>query len=135
VTSQALDRLASYSWPGNVRELRNTVAHMAAMAEGDALDSQHLPASLPRTEAAASPRASGSAPGGLRPGESLADRLLAVEAGLYRWALSEEGGNQSAAARRLGVTETMVRNRMRKLGIRRLFEGASGNHPQQGEGR
>lgn len=135
MTSQALERLASYSWPGNVRELRNTVAHMAAMAETDVLDCQHLPASLPRTKGVASTRVGGPAPGGLRPGESLADRLLAVEAGLYRWALSEEGGNQSAAARRLGVTETMVRNRMRKLGIRKPLDEATGHHTQQGEDR
>jgi DNA-binding NtrC family response regulator/tetratricopeptide (TPR) repeat protein len=136
ITGQALERLAAHSWPGNVRELKNTVAHMVAMADEDTIDCQHLPASLPRSMA--DPRAQlGDTidPGGsaLNPGETVADRLLAVEARLYRWALAEEKWNQSATARRLGVTETMVRNRMRSLGIRKPEEESEGRHSRGGE--
>lgn len=113
LTSRALDRLGRHSWPGNVRELKNTVTRMAALAEEDLLDLKHIPSTIGKE---AGQHATNSEPG-LRGGETLSDRLLQVEAGLFRWALTEEGWNQSAAARRLGVSETMVRNRMRQLGI------------------
>jgi DNA-binding NtrC family response regulator len=136
ITGQALERLAAHSWPGNVRELKNTVAHMVAMADDDTLDCQHLPASLPRSTVDAKARLGDMvdpATGALNPGETVADRLLAVEARLYRWALAEENWNQSATARRLGVTETMVRNRMRSLGIRKPVQDFEGRQSRGGE--
>jgi DNA-binding NtrC family response regulator len=42
-----------------------------------------------------------------------------VEATLIRAALEAEGWNQSGAARRLGITESKIRNRMKQYGIRR----------------
>jgi two-component system nitrogen regulation response regulator NtrX len=44
ITPEALDILAKYSWPGNVRELKNLVERLAIMAEGEAIDSQDIPA-------------------------------------------------------------------------------------------
>jgi DNA-binding NtrC family response regulator len=54
-------------------------------------------------------------------------RLRDVEAALVRGTLEASDWNQSAAARRLGITETKVRNRMHQYGIRRPGEtgGAS----------
>ncbi|MFN8547416.1 MAG: helix-turn-helix domain-containing protein, partial [Candidatus Eisenbacteria bacterium] len=53
----------------------------------------------------------------IRPGETLAARLAEVESALVRATLEQCGWNQSAAARRLGVTEGTVRARMRQYGI------------------
>jgi two-component system nitrogen regulation response regulator NtrX len=44
ITPEALDILAKYSWPGNVRELKNLVERLAIMVEGEAIDSQDIPA-------------------------------------------------------------------------------------------
>jgi transcriptional regulator with GAF, ATPase, and Fis domain len=38
---------------------------------------------------------------------------------MIRRTLEEEGWNQSAAARRMGMTESKVRQRMKQYGIRR----------------
>jgi transcriptional regulator with GAF, ATPase, and Fis domain len=125
ITPRALETLRAHTWPGNVRELRNTIAHMAAMADASIVDTTHLPASIPRGAPATREREGSSATNmldfaaTLRPGETLEDRLMEAEAQIIRMALESEGWNQSAAARRLGVTETMVRNRIKKFGIKR----------------
>ena len=134
ITPRAIEILRAHSWPGNVRELRNALAHMAAMAEGSVLDTSQMPASIPRGAPGGAPAqrepGTGGAPGTaapLRSGETLQDRLVEVEARVIRWGLEVEGWNQSAAARRLGITETMVRNRMRRFSIEKPdLEGGSG---------
>ncbi len=127
ITTKAIEVLQRHAWPGNVRELRNTIAHMAAMADSTTLEAGGIPASIPAgTGRAIEPghRCATDADGSrqtdsLRPGETLRDRLVEVEARLIRQALDAEAWNQSAAARRLGVTETMIRNRMKQLGVQR----------------
>ncbi|MBD3303338.1 MAG: hypothetical protein GF346_12910, partial [Candidatus Eisenbacteria bacterium] len=129
ITPRALEVLKGHSWPGNVRELRNALAHMAAMAEGPILDTSQIPASIPRTgsappSAARETAAVEGSPVALRPGETLQDRLVEVEARMIRWGLDAEGWNQSAAARRLGITETMIRNRIKRFGIEKPRVGS-----------
>ncbi len=135
ITAEAMEQLGAHSWPGNVRELRNTIEHMLTLSEGGPLEARHIPASLRQKLAEqavtagtrpASPDRSGArlprSPSGsisLSEGETLESRLIELEADLIRWALDRENGNQSAAARRLGITESKIRNRMKLYGIRR----------------
>jgi len=129
LSGRALDRIAAWNWPGNVRELRNTLEYMVTVAGGELLDEAHLPDAIrrgsgrPQHPAERDPHG-GVAAGaqGLRPGETMEARLRDVEAALIRGTLEATDWNQSAAARRLGVTETKVRNRMRQYGIRRPDE-------------
>ena len=46
ITDAALRALESYTWPGNVRELQNVVQEMAALASGERLDVEDLPAHI-----------------------------------------------------------------------------------------
>ncbi len=135
ITAEAMEQLGAHSWPGNVRELRNTIEHMLTLSEGGPLEARHIPASLRRklaqeavpgeTTAASLDRSGGRLPRNpsgslaLSEGETLESRLIELEADLIRWALERERGNQSAAARRLGITESKIRNRMKLYGIRR----------------
>jgi DNA-binding NtrC family response regulator len=123
ISPAVLDVFLAHDWPGNVRELRNALEYMLAVGVGEDLEPRHLPASLRRKP----PTAGASA---LRPGESLESRLVQVEAALIRAALEQDGWNQSSAARRLGITESMIRNRMKHYGIRRPPEQpGSGSTP------
>jgi len=146
VTMAALEVLRHHDWPGNVRELRNTLEYMYTVSGGDVLDLRHVPAALRRCwRGAADSRApardagpSGGAGSGtgvdargdaaapIRPGETLESRLICVEAALIRSTLEQEGWNQSAAARRLGITESMIRNRIRQYAIQRPRVAAGG---------
>ena len=116
ISRGVLDRLLAHDWPGNVRELRNTVEYMTTVCEGDVIDMQQLPSGFGAAELTAN--ASSEKIPAIQPGETLESRLMDLEATLVREALEAESWNQSAAARRLGVTESKIRNRMKQFGIR-----------------
>ena len=43
LSERAIEALEQYAWPGNVRELRNVVVQAAVMADGEAIELEHLP--------------------------------------------------------------------------------------------
>jgi DNA-binding NtrC family response regulator len=106
----ALAALAARAWPGNVRELRNVVERAVILARGDVIEAADV-AEEPPAPGAVGPGAAGWAlpPAGLKV-EDLIDDLV-------RQALQRASGNQSAAARLLGLSRDQVRYRMQKLGL------------------
>jgi len=106
----ALARLCAYGWPGNVRELENELARAAALADG-VIEVAHLSAQV----AAASPPAAARPPRGrelqLRP------QVEALERSLVEEALRRTGGNQTAAARLLGLSRFGLQKKLRRYGI------------------
>ena len=97
--------LAARPWPGNVRELENAVARIVALSEGGTLDLDAM-ASLDLDAPAPS-----AATGTLR------DQLDAYERALLVDAMRAAKGNQSEAARRLGVTRTTLIEKLKRLGV------------------
>jgi Nif-specific regulatory protein len=114
VSDDAMAMLMRYHWPGNVRELRNIVERCTLLAS----DGQVEVTDLPR-EIAESPGESTVPP----PAEEVADhgasRLAEHERALIVSALAELDWNQSAAARKLGISRDLLRYRMKKHGIRK----------------
>ena len=106
---EALEQLTAYTWPGNVRELRNTIEYAFVLCSSGGIGVRHLP-----------PKVAGASPVCLEPeaGSSLniqeKENLLAV--------LRETGGNQSEAARILGVSRVTIWKRIKKYGINLLTE-------------
>ncbi len=98
----ALDRLERHPWPGNVRELRNVIHRAVVECEGDEITREQVDALLAGAAGAAAP-----APG---PALTLED----VEQEAVRNALRDTGGNRRAAARRLGIAESTLYEKIRK---------------------
>ncbi|RMF75978.1 MAG: sigma-54-dependent Fis family transcriptional regulator [Acidobacteria bacterium] len=110
---EALDLLVRYDFPGNVRELENIVQRGLVLAEGDQITTAELPASVlggARSEA-------GPGVGGTDDTEprTLPERIAALERQAIAEALAAEGGNQSRAARRLGISERALRYKLARL--------------------
>lgn len=99
----ALSRLQSHSWPGNVRDLENCLERSARLAKQDVLDADDLLISEPI--AYADPLA-----GLPEPSEdfSIEAFLTSARKQLMLKAMDMAGGNQSEAARLLGVTPQAV---------------------------
>jgi DNA-binding NtrC family response regulator len=98
----ALARLGAHAWPGNVRELKNVVERAALLAAGGAIEPAHLlfdasPAA-PAPEAEAEPRDTAER-----------DRIVA--------ALEACAGNQTQAARKLGISRATL---VHKLDLHRV---------------
>ena len=106
VTPKAMEALMSYGLPGNVRELRNAIDYAYVLCPGGGIDKDHLPVKI-RTGGVCSPLTSVSAGNDGNHRET----LLAV--------LRDAGWNQSAAARKLGVSRVTIWKRMKKYDIRR----------------
>ena len=105
LTPDAMDALSTYSWPGNVRELRNAIEYAFVLCPGKWIDKEHLP---PKIIA-----------GSQKPHAN--HRQSAVswekERTLLIQTLRQVGGNQSEAARLLGVSRVTVWKRIKKYGI------------------
>jgi transcriptional regulator with GAF, ATPase, and Fis domain len=99
--------LVQSDWPGNVRELQNYIERVLAMTPGDTL----YPVPPPRHPE------DPPGPQRRRRGASLSDLVEEVERRAVGEALERSRGNQSVAARELGMTEQSLRYRIRKFGL------------------
>jgi DNA-binding NtrC family response regulator len=107
----ALRAMEAYDWPGNSRQMRNVLERILLLHDGDTLELGQLPPEISGT--AASPV---SAPSDfLLPEEGVDLRWLEGE--MIRQALRASEGNQSRAARLLGISRDTLRYRMGKHGL------------------
>jgi DNA-binding NtrC family response regulator len=92
--AEVVARLRAYAWPGNLRELRNMMERAVLLA-GASIEVEHLPVEK-MAPAAARPRDDGWL------AEEEEDRQRIVDA------LARHGGNQTQAARALGISRTTL---------------------------
>jgi two-component system, NtrC family, response regulator AtoC len=106
VVPAAMEVLRQYEWPGNVRQLRNVVERALILHPLiRELRAEHLPPEL-RQPARMDGDGGAASAGGLS--------LQATEIKLLREALERSAGNQSKAARLLGISRDTLRYRLKK---------------------
>ncbi|MGM0578995.1 MAG: sigma-54-dependent transcriptional regulator [Myxococcota bacterium] len=116
ISEEALLALQRYDWPGNVRELRNVIERIVILeSQADVIRVDHLPPEIrARSGEFAATAANSSVPFILpEDGVDLED----VERSLLIQALDRSGGNQSQAARLLGISRYALRYRMEKYDL------------------
>ncbi len=106
ISREAMDLLVKHDYPGNVRELENLVTRMVVLARGRVATLADLPGGIASPESRRSAEFAGDLPGFL---ESIEQRLI-------REALDAAAGNQSQAARAVGLSERNLRYKLRKWG-------------------
>jgi two-component system response regulator AtoC len=112
LSGAALTALQGYAWPGNVRELRNVIERAVVLCSG-AIGVDELPDRL-RTAIPAG----GSTPPPDPSSAAIRDRVAAVERRTIEEALAACGGNQTKAARRLGISRRALIYKMEKHGLK-----------------
>ena len=120
----ALGKLLAHDWPGNVRELRNVMERATLLVSGNVLEAEHVmiessePASSQdlfdaefeaETAVIASPFLEGGSP------EDEKARILK--------ALEACGGNQTRAAKMLGIARRTLINRIEQFNLPRPKKG------------
>jgi len=106
VTVRAMDALVGYRWPGNVRELEHELRRLVYLCpHGQAIDSTLVPPRL-----AVQPAAD---PDDLR----LETHVAATERVVILRALDRTGGNQTQAAKLLGISRNGLTLKLERLGI------------------
>ncbi len=128
ISPEGLEILLRYSWPGNVRELQSVLKQALLHGTGGVLVSEFLPEHV---------KSRGRAPSAKPPRDlqfnhweaMILDRLHANSENLYAESLTlmerflitrvlrHARGNQSQAAKTLGITRGCLRNKIRLLGI------------------
>ncbi len=109
ITPGAMEKILLYPWPGNIRELRNVIDYAFVLCPGGEIDIQHLPPKILASEGNMLKTIVGN-PKKVTERE----RLLA--------ALRRTAGNQSEAAKILGVSRVTVWKKIKRLGINLDYE-------------
>jgi DNA-binding NtrC family response regulator len=115
LSADAETAISHHPWPGNVRELANTMERVALFSDNEVVTAEDLglstvPPSVGRLTSGPSGEVEIDFP---KQGLS----LEAVEKALVMRALHEAAGNQSAAARLLGISRDMLRYRLEKYAL------------------
>jgi two-component system, NtrC family, response regulator AtoC len=120
-----LERLQAADWPGNIRQLENCVARMVAMSGGGEIGPDAFPgaqAAVPAAGAGEDPAAEPvPADGSL----TLREQIDALERSVIARTMTFVRGNQSEAARRLGISRNTLTERLRRYGIAADFGATS----------
>jgi DNA-binding NtrC family response regulator len=103
----ALERLMDYNWPGNIRELHNVIEEAVVISSTDVIEADMLNLSYERFASPAADQAAGP--------QDIT--LFEVEKKSIVNALIKTKGNQTKAARLLGVTRKMIMNKIEKYHI------------------
>jgi serine/threonine-protein kinase PknK len=114
VTRLAMDALVAFSWPGNVRQLENELRRALVLSDG-VIDETHLSPELRGLAGLAG--ADGARRHDEPEGLELRARLDALEVRLVKEALSRTRGNQTQAAKLLGVSRFGLQKMMKRLAI------------------
>ena len=114
LTAEGLAVLEQYHWPGNIRELRNALAQALTLNEGEqALSSADMAAVLPRPTHRLHPTSPAETPA--PPVRPLAETVAAAEQAAIEDALRATGGNRSQAARLLGISRSVLYEKLRRM--------------------
>ncbi len=119
VSSEALRTLMSYDWPGNVRELRNAIERAMMLEQGKVLSVEHFGqengTERHKSESCGCACSSPDPTGIVLPPEGVS--IEEVEKEYIKQALARYGGNQTKAAKSLGLSLDTLRYRRKKFGL------------------
>ena len=107
LSDEAVRRLVAYSWPGNVRELRNVIERAMILETKELLEVDDLPVEILNGAS----RDNGEGAFHL-PAEGCS--LKGLEREMVKQALGKTHGNQTRAARLLGISRDALRYKMKK---------------------
>jgi Nif-specific regulatory protein len=111
VSEAAMEAMMHHAWPGNIRELRNVIERAMLLTGNAPIGPESLPPEVLQT-----PAAHRTPPD---PAAEFGSRLADHERALIVKALDEVAWNQSAAARKLGISRDHLRYRMKKYRLQR----------------
>ncbi|MCK5193796.1 MAG: sigma 54-interacting transcriptional regulator [Desulfobulbaceae bacterium] len=105
MSNDTMNALMSYQWPGNVRELKSAFEYAFVTCQEATIQPYHLPPNIINKKKSLT---------GVKP--TSFDREEIKKRELIE-TLEKTGGNQSKAARILGVTRVTIWNRMKRFGL------------------
>jgi DNA-binding NtrC family response regulator len=118
IDPQAMAALEAYSWPGNVRELRNAIDRAVVLAEGKAITLADL---TERIRGGARARTTDPESGSTEVPTDYKEHVRRYETELILRALHKHDGNQTEAAKALGLPLRTLVHKIQTYGIKKKF--------------
>jgi two-component system NtrC family response regulator len=109
ITREAKDLLMKYDYPGNVRELENIIERAVVISRGPLISTEDLPFKSQQLK---------HTPVADEKGRPLRKNIQTLERRLIEEALEAAGGNQTHAAAALGLSERMLRYKLKKYALK-----------------
>ncbi len=106
ISTTAINMMTAYHWPGNVRELENCIEHAILLSDDGVIHGYHLPPTLQIPT-----RQDTTLCGTMK------SRVELLERDMIGDSLKRYSGRISCVARELGITERMLRYKMKKMHI------------------
>jgi DNA-binding NtrC family response regulator len=106
LSDDAREALQNYVWPGNVRELKGVIERAGLMARGPRIEREHLPGSILDSPSVA-----------FRLGSEERPTLAEVERDYIERTLRHVRGNQTRAAKILGISRKALWEKRRRYGM------------------
>ena len=106
IDREAMDLLCKYSWPGNVRELENVIERAVALQNGSTIRANDLPEYIQNLFIETYRRSSEPIP-----------TLAEQERNYIQWVLNKCGGNQTQAAKIMGVDRVSLWRKLKRFSV------------------
>jgi len=111
ISKEAVDLLMKYNYPGNVRELENIIERAVVLCRDNIITVNDISDTVKGFKKESSLKDSFTG--------TLNEQVEALEKKLIYDALAKSGGNQTLAAKLLGLTERNIRYKIQKYGIKK----------------
>ena len=105
ISQEAMDQLMRYNFPGNVRELENIIERAVILSRGSIITCEDIALK-------SSPESC------LTLDRSLDEQVTRLEKRLIQKALKKSGGTKTSAAKKLGISERVIRYKIDKYNIK-----------------
>lgn len=112
ITKEALDKIIKYDFPGNIRELENIIERGIVLCRSEYLTTKDLPSNIETISEK-------SILDPLNLENTFEEKMKTFETEMLNEALKQNNGNQSAAARMMGISERHFRSRLERLGLKK----------------
>lgn len=104
ISDEAMNQLMKYNYPGNIRELENIIEQAVVLSRNDHITRDDLPLTIARQAQSV--------------GGKLNEAVERIEIDMIKAALETSNGNQTRAAIQLGISERVLRYKLKKYGIK-----------------